>query len=305
MLRSSLVTLILLLAAGTSLLGQAPTLRLVQDMTFGELAAGEQGGGIILSAEGILIPAGPGVQPAGRAIVQESRFLLTGPPHATFRCSVSPPTPHLTEPGGGRLRIQAFHGLPGLGEGRLDAQGQAILRLGAQLDIPAGAPAGTYAFSQASLQVVMVAGDGFLTLNQVFGIRARLRSTLRLVNLASLDFGSLIPGPSAGRFVVSAAGGTRTEPSGGPRPFRSMPRPAEFLVLGTAGTCYSIELPKALSLTGPGARLEVLDFHANVPLQASLPPGGLRFLVGASLLVPADQSPGVYRGLFVVSVDYL
>ncbi|MDP2876593.1 MAG: DUF4402 domain-containing protein, partial [Holophaga sp.] len=68
--------------------------------------------------------------------------------------------------------------------------------------------------------------------------------------------------------------------------------------------CYSIELPKLVLLNGPGAPLQIQDFNCNVPLQATVPSGGLRFQVGASLLIPSDQMPGLYRGTFTVSVDY-
>jgi hypothetical protein len=274
-------------------------------MTFGELIVDEQGGGTALTPEGILVPSGMAVQATGRAPVQEVRFTLTGPPKARFRFTLNPPTPYLTEARGARIRIQSFQ-YPATGnEGQFDAQGQANLRLGAKLDIPAGAPSGAYVMRQVNLQVTLLDGEGSRNINQEFMISAKLRPTLRLVNLAPLDFGCLIPGSSTGRYVVTAGAGARGESAGGPRQFKGHPHPAEFLISGSLGACYSIELPKKVLLKGPGALIEIQDFHCNVPLQASVPAGGLRFQVGASLLVPSNQEPGLYQGVFTVSVDYL
>jgi hypothetical protein len=293
-----------LLALSSSLWGQTPGIRVIQDMNFGELIVEEQGGGIALTPEGILVPYGMAVQATGRSPVQEVRFALTGPPKARFRVALNPPTPQLTEPRGSRIRIESFQYSAAGNEGAFDIQGQATLRVGAKLDIPAGASAGTYVTRQVNLQLTLLDGDGARNINQEFTISAKIRPTLRLVNLASLDFGSLIPGPVAGRYFVMAGGGTRGEAAGGPRQFKGNPHPAEFLISGSMGACYSIELPKRVMLTGPGTSLEIQDFHCNVPLQAIVPAGGLRFQVGASLLIPSNKEPGLYQGVFMVSVDY-
>lgn len=303
MLRTVIVTLALFAWSGL-LWGQALSIRVIQDMNFGELMVGEQGGGIALTSEGILVPYGPAVQATGRSLVQEVRFLLTGPPRARFRVTLNPPAPQLSEPRGSRIRVESFH-FPAAGnEGLFDAQGQATLRIGAKLDIPADAPAGTYVMRQMNLQLALLSGDGSRDANQEFTISAKIRPTLRLVNLASLDFGSLIPGTVTGRYQVTAGGRARAEGAGGPRQFKGNPHPAEFLLSGSVGASYSIELPKRVLLKGPGALLEMQDFHCNVPLQAGLPAGGLRFQVGASLLIPTNQEPGHYQGIFMVSVDY-
>lgn len=291
-------------ALSGSLFGQTPSIRVIQDLNFGELIVDERGGGMALTPEGVLMPFSQAVQATGRSPVQEARFVLTGPPKARFRFDLSPPTPHLTEPRGASLRIQAFH-LPATGNlGAFDAQGQATLRIGARLDVPAGASPGTYVMQHVFLHLTVLDLDDVRPVSQEFTLTAKLRPTLQLVNLAPLDFGSLIPGSRTGRYVVSAGGGGRTEGTAGPRQFRGNPRPAEFLISGTLGACYSIELPRKVLLHGPGAPLEIQDFHSNVPLQATVPSGGLRFQVGASLVVPSQQEPGLYRGLFTVSVDY-
>lgn len=303
MFRIPIATLLLFALSG-SLWGQAPSIRVIQDMHFGELLAAEQGGGMTLTPEGILVPYGMAIQATGRSPVQEARFALTGPPNSRFRFTLNPPTPHLTEPRGARVRIQSFHYPAAGNEGVFDAQGQATVRLGAKLDIPADAPSGTYAMRQVSLQMTLLDGEGSRNISQEFTISARIRPTFRLVNLASLDFGSLIPGATTGRYTVTAGGGARGEGAGGPRQFKGNPHPAEFLLSGSTGTCYSIDLPQKVLLRGPGALIEIQDFHCNVPLQANVPAGGLRFQVGASLLIPAHQEPGLYQGTFTVSVDY-
>lgn len=303
MFRTSLAALISFVLCG-ALWGQTPSIRVIQDLTFGELIVDDRGGGIALTAEGVLMPFSPAVQATGRSLVQEARFVLTGPPKAQFRFDLSPPSPYLTEPRGARIRIQAFQ-LPATGNvGSFDAQGQATLRIGARLDIPAGAASGVYLMQHVYLQLTVLDVDGAKPVSQEFTLTAKLRPTLQLVNLAPLDFGCLIAGSLTGRYVVTAGGGARTEGAGGPRQFRGAPRAAEFLISGTVGACYSIELPRRVLLNGPGAPMEIQDFHSNVPLQATVPPGGQRFQVGASLVVPSQQEPGLYRGLFTVSVDY-
>lgn len=294
----------ILAATCAALLGQSPQIHVIQDMHFGELVVEDQGGGITLTPEGVLMPYGPAVRATGRSPVREARFEVTGPPGGRFRVELNPPTPFLSEARGAQVRIQSFQWLSGAGEGVFDAQGKVLLRLGARLDVPAGALPGLYMTRQVNLKVVCPGGDDSQSTNLEFVVSARIRPTLRLVNLSLLDFGQLIPGASIGRYTVTAGDGARAEGAGGPRQFKGNPRPAAFFMSGSPGICYSLELPGKVVLTGPGASIDLQDFHCNVPLQASLPAGGLGFLVGASLVIPPGQEPGLYRGTFMVSVDY-
>lgn len=295
---------VVLAAACFTLSGQSPQIQVIQDLNFGELVVEDQGGGIALTPEGVLLPYGQAVRATGRSPVREARFELTGPPNGRFRVELDPPTPFLSEARGSQVRIQSFQWLSGGNEGAFDAQGKTLLRLGARLDVPAGALPGLYSTRHVNLKLVCLEGDGSRNASQEFLVSARIRPTLRLVNLSTLDFGQLIPGAALGRYTVTAGGGAHGEGVGGPRQFKGNPRPAAFLMSGSPGVCYSIELPVKVLLKGPGTFLELQAFHCNVPMQASLPAGGLRFLVGASLVIPPGQAPGLYRGTFMVSVDY-
>ncbi len=296
--------LVLCCTASWVLWSQAPAVHVIQDLHFGDLVVDLPGGAVALTSEGILVSYGAGVQTTGRSLVQEARFALAGPPNTRFRVSMIPPTPMLSDSSGSQVRIESFVWPTAGEEGVFDAQGQALLRVGARLNIPAGIPAGSYVTRQVSLQLALLNGKSGQPATQEFSITARVRPILRLVNLAGLEFGELIPGPVDGRYVVLAEGGGRREGTGGPTQFKGNPHPAVFQLSGATGTWYSLELPGRVWLQGPGAPVELQGFQCNVPLQSSVPVGGLRFQVGAGLVVPAHQAPGVYRGIFTVSVNY-
>ena len=293
------------LAAALALLpclAQEPGIRLVQDLHFGGLQVADRGGMITLTADGTRVPMGS-VTPILRPASQEARFQLSGPPGARFHLRLEPRNPVLSGPGGGGIRVESFFAsLEGL-RGSFDAQGLADLRLGAKLDIPAGAPQGPYAARQVFLEV-QIEGDTPRTMRQPFAIHAFLRPVLKLSNGGPLDFASLLPGTTQGIFTVGPDGAHRSVPPGGPRLVRGMPRPAAFTLVGPPGADYSLELPTRILLTGPGAPMEVRDFTCDLPVQGSLPSDTVHFQVGASLVVPPGQPSGLYRGLFRVSVSY-
>ncbi len=282
-----------------------PEIQIIQSMNFAGLLVSPLGGSITLTSDGALIPDGDGIVPSSQSTCTEARFRLTGPPGATFTLQVEPSTPVLVA-AGRSIRLAEFHAsLPWARgtelRGTFDATGQAEVKLGGRLDIPAGTPPGLYRAAQVKLQLQVPGRDAA---NLPFLISALLRAPLFLTSTGTLDFGSIIPGDQIGRFDVLPSGGHQSQTSG-PSLFRGLPAPASFQLDGPVGTSYSIQLPKGVQLLGRGQSLRVENFTCSTPMSGVLPPGGLRFGVGAGLVVPPDQVPGVYRSVFTVTVNYL
>lgn len=294
----------LAIGLASALLAQAPDIRLVQDMHFGGLLVDSQGGMVTLTFEGVRIPMGEGVRTVLRPSCQEAWFQLSGPPGKPFRLRLVPERPALAGPGGRSLRIESFFTSLGRLEGAFDAQGLREVRLGAKLDIPAGSPEGTYAIRQVILEMQVLDDTQPQVVRQAFAIQASLRPMLKVTNEGPLDFGTLLPGAVPGLFTVAPEGTHRSTPTQGPRLVRGMPRPAAFTLVGPPGAGYSLQLPTHMTMTGPGAPLEVRDFTCDLPLQGGLPAGTVPFRVGASLEVPPGQASGLYRGIFSISICY-
>lgn len=312
MSRSMPAPALLLLLTTAVLRGQAPAppsgtsleVQVAHPMSFGGLLVGAAGGRITLTEDGVLVPDGPGVLPGSLPPAREARFVLTGPPLAAFSISVLPAAPILTGPKGGILRMSELRcSLPNL-QGSFDAAGRAELRLGGRLDIPANAGPGPYVSGPLSIQLRVPSAPGERTFQRTFVISAFLRAPLLLSNTGPMDFGSLLPGSQAGTFEVLADGGHRSATPGGPSLVSGSPRPATFTIQGPEGTCYHIQLPDRILLAGPGAPIPVEAFTCSTPLAGSMPTGGVNFGVGARLLVQRDQTPGAYRGIFLVAVIY-
>lgn len=278
-----------------------PEIQLVQGLSFGGLLVDNAGGGITLTADGALIALGPGIQANAQPPCNEARFRLSGPPGAAFTLKVDPQFPMLKGPSGGSVRVAEFQTLQGF-KGTFNALGQADFKLGARLDIEANTAPGEYRATQMKLQLFL-AGGGSETATMPFQITALLRAGLRLANSGPMDFGVILAGSQPGRFELLPNGGHHSA-AGGPTLLKGNPRPAQFAIAGYPGTTYTIQLPKSTKLAGPGASIGVEDFTCSTALSGALPPGGLNFGVGASLMVQAAQAPGAYRGTFMVTVNY-
>jgi len=275
-------------------------IQMFQGIDFGYLLVEPFGGTITLTQDGAMIPNGPGVNPTSQVSPLEARFRLSGPPNTAFTVRVEPATVTLSG-GGSTLHLADISSsIPGF-SGKFDSTGQAELRIGGRLDIPAGARPGSYA-GQVHLILDAPAASGGIQ-SMPFNLRAVLRAPLHLMNTGPLDFGSLIPGSGTGGFEVLASGGYRAH-GGGPGLFRGRVRPATFRLEGPSAVAYTILLPQSIWLTGAGQRIEVRDFTCSLPVNGLTPPGGLDFGVGASLRVDANQNPGPYSGFFMVSVNY-
>jgi hypothetical protein len=278
-----------------------PDIQVVQPMNFGGLLVSSLGGSVTLTEDGALVSDGGGIVPSTQPPYMEARLRLTGSPGASFSIYLEPAIPMLTGPSGASIRLAEFHSsLPGA-RGVFDATGQAEVKLGGRLDIPVGTAPGLYRALQVNLQLQL---PGQAVVTRPFVISALLRAPLYLTALGDLDFGSLIPGSQTGVFDVLSTGGSQSLQSSGPQLFRGHPEPATFQLVGPVGTGYSIQLPQTIQLQGQGRSLRVERFTCSAPTTGVMPAGGMTFGVGAGLVVPPEQAPGMYRGVCQVTVNY-
>ncbi len=276
-------------------------IEVIQSMDFGDLLVEDLGGSVALTEQNELRTYSPSIRPSLRTVTSEGRFRLVGPPRAEFVVVLDPEQPILDNGRGGRIPVAAFIHAANALRGTLNDQGEAEVRLGARLDVPAFAQPGLYTQAQVRIHLSIL-GLNPVALTEAFGIRCQVRPLLHLENRTPLDFGSLVPGSGPGLFRVRPDGTTSSQ--GGVIQYQGRPLPAEFVVTGTAGTEYGLELPRAVWLRGPGRDIEVHSFEADIPLPGVVPRGGFTFRVGASVSLPPDQAPGRYEGLFVVTIHY-
>jgi hypothetical protein len=298
MLRSPLALLLALSAAHA----QVPVIRLINPMNFGALSVDPRGGMIDLTALGVLIPIGPGIQPRGLGPLP-ARLLLQGKPKAAFSLYLDPPIPILAGPQGARIPMQAFNSLPVSLQGFFNADGSLQVQIGGRLDCGQNLPPGTYA-TTVRLQMTTPGAKGLpATVSQVFQVKVNLQPNLRLTCLRGLNFGSVAPGPAMGALEVKATGGYLAS-AAGPTILKGSPNPAVFLVQGQAGSPYSIQLPTRVILQGPEP-IVVQELTLGSPNQGIILPGGEnRFAVGGKIFIKPDQPAGTYRGSFQVMVVY-
>jgi hypothetical protein len=276
-------------------------IQVVQPMHFGGLLVSPFGGSVTLTEDGALVPDGGGIVPTSQSPCAEARIRLIGPAGVGFSIKVDPSTPVLSGASGAVVRLAEFKSSLSAWRGTFDGTGQAEVKLGGRLDVPAGTAPGLYRAAQVNLQLAV---PGQSTVTMPFLISAVLRAPLLLNATADLDFGSIIPGSQAGLFQVFPAGGYQSVQASGPMHFKGRPEPATFQLQGPVGTSFSIQLPQNILLIGPGQPLQVLGFTCSTPQNGVLPAGGLTFGVGAGLMVSPQQVSGIYRGTFTVTVNY-
>lgn len=285
------------------LMAQQPYIRIAQELDFGALLVDERGGQVQVSESGHLQMLGPGIQPGPRSEARELRVRLYGPAGRGFCLTLVPPSPSLEGPGSVRPQVASFLPGPGPITGTFSAQGDAEIRLGARLDIPAGTLPGRFRSLPIRLELRGAAGSD-LEVSETCTLSLQVRPVLRITNMGPLDFGNLIPGEMPGRYRVDPQGTATSLDPGGPTQHRGHPRPAEFFISGSPGTDFSVEVPRELILKGPGGTLRVSDFTLSTPERGNLSPQGLHIKVGATLNLPPKQAPGPYSGQFTVTVNY-
>ncbi len=137
---------------------------------------------------------------------------------------------------------------------------------------------------------------------------------LSFFRVQDLDFGDIIPGPTAG-IVRIFPDGTRTV-TGGVTVFGTTHQPARFAGLGSFNQQVLISVSSnTIDLTGPGTPMTLSQFDIGSTPTAILSTtprrfritstnGQFNFPVGARLAVGANQTAGNYSGSFSITLNY-
>ena len=169
--------------------------------------------------------------------------------------------------------------------------------------------------SLAAMAALCLAPHGAVAQTTTTTANTEIVIDTRLVKLADLDFGEIIPGDTGGTITLSPAGAVST--SGSVISAGGNPQSAEFRMtrrlfidfptyVGPAGT-DSIELAHT-SL--PGQTMTLRDFTTDYNRTVIFGLPGYFFLteydfrVAGTLDVAANQQPGTYLGTFTVTIDY-
>jgi Domain of unknown function (DUF4402) len=137
---------------------------------------------------------------------------------------------------------------------------------------------------------------------------------LSFFRVQDLDFGDIVPGPTAG-VVRILPNGTRTV-TGGVTVVGSTHQPARFAGMGSNNQQVLISVSSnTIQLTGPGAPMTLSQFEIGSTPTAILSTtptrfrinaanGQFNFPVGARLAVGANQAGGDYTGTFSITLNY-
>lgn len=124
---------------------------------------------------------------------------------------------------------------------------------------------------------------------------------------ATLDFGTVVAGATAGTVVMSTAG-ARSVTGGTTLSSKNAGAAGTFDVTGQASTTYAITLPASISISDGAATpntMTVDTFTSNPASTGTLSTGGAQTIsVGATLSVSGSQVAGTYTGTYDVTVAY-
>lgn len=146
--------------------------------------------------------------------------------------------------------------------------------------------------------------------------QAFLITPLSFVKETDLDFGSIIPGDSAGTVFMDSAGAVST--TGGVTHIGGTQQPARFWGYGEFNQTLLINIDaNTYTLTRAGGTETMLYDQVTIgsrpPIVISTnprrfrianPDGYFSFTIAGRLRVAADQMPGVYQGEFTVTLEY-
>lgn len=272
-------------------------LKRIQNLNFGKLQVGPQGGHVRMSTEGTRQNTGE-IRSSGNATV--ALFHLSGPPNKDFEIQLENPQIPLVS-GDHKLLIQDFFCSYPEWRGTLDGSGQAEIRIGATLDTGTDPRPETYQSQDLRLKVQI---HGEKPLLEPFSAHAQLISLLCISNDSAMDFGGLLSRGAAGRVKLGSNGTLQSLDPHGPVRATGKSQAARFTLRSLEGTAYCIQLPDQISLQGPGHPMRVDEFALDIPKSGILCKRELSFSVGATLNVPANPIAGKYSGTFQVTVSY-
>jgi hypothetical protein len=146
--------------------------------------------------------------------------------------------------------------------------------------------------------------------------RTLVLTPLSFVKDTDLDFGGIIAGGSSGTITMDTDGNMTT--TGGVTAAGGNPGPALFWGYGTFNQTLLINVDRnnyTLTREGGGGtmRLDQLSIGSVPPVRIRTnptrfrivnPDGFFAFTIVGRLRVGANQRPGIYRGEFVVSLEY-
>lgn len=145
---------------------------------------------------------------------------------------------------------------------------------------------------------------------------AFLVTPLSFVKELDLDFGQIIPGSTNGTVVMDSTGAVTT--TGGVIQIAGTQQPARFWGYGTFNQRVLINVDaNSYTLTREGGTetmlLDQILIGSQPPIiintnprrfRIANPDGYFSFTMAGRLRVAADQTPGVYRGEFTVTLEY-
>jgi hypothetical protein len=133
---------------------------------------------------------------------------------------------------------------------------------------------------------------------------ATIVTGISIAKTSDLNFGSVVPGGSAGTVAITPAG-ARTAAGGTSLGSATGSSAGAFQVSGLGGATYSITLPASTTITSGGNNMTVNTFTSTPNATGTLNGGGNQSLaIGATLQVGANQPTGTYTGSFNVTVTY-
>lgn len=130
-------------------------------------------------------------------------------------------------------------------------------------------------------------------------VDARIVAPITIAKLQDLSFGEIAPSTSAGTVklapdgMISAIGVTAV--------VSSEHSVATFKITSYKGNDFTIALPQAITIAGPGDPMTVDSFESSI---TGLDLDAATINVGAQLRVGANQAVGTYSGVFDVTVNY-
>lgn len=139
---------------------------------------------------------------------------------------------------------------------------------------------------------------------------AEIRTPVIVENGQAMDFGSIIPGEAVSRLRINPNNGNLNVVVGDAVPAGGAVSAAQFTVTGTANQQVRLTFDtNRVDLIRDGGtetmRLNRFRLQTGGRNRSLNSEGTLSFAVGGQLRVRPNQAPGIYRGTFSISIDYL
>lgn len=164
--------------------------------------------------------------------------------------------------------------------------------------------------------VIMVAAPAHAQDGATGEAQAFLITPLSFVKETDLDFGSIIPGDTAGTVFMDSTGAVST--TGGVTHLDGTQQPARFWGYGQFNQRVLINIDaNTYTLTRVGGTETMLYDQVTIGSRPPIlittnprrfrianPDGYFAFTIAGRLRVGADQAPGVYEGEFAVTLEY-